>query len=136
VVTVHRTSDPDPTSSAAVKALRREVGQASPGKAHLLRRRLAELERDEMRRMQAQAAEDVLEALRNRAVDVYVEPLPGEAEERPLLRASVLARKAREQEFMDYVEGLNTSWYTVMLTGPWPAYRFGGLEHATAAATN
>jgi hypothetical protein len=136
VVTVHRTGEPDPTSAAPVQAMRAEIEQATPGRAHLLRKRLADLERDEARRMQGQAADDVLESLREQARDIFVEPLPQETAERPLLRASILVRKVDEARFVKLVEGLQTYWYTVMLTGPWPAYRFGGLEHAAAAATH
>jgi len=55
VVALHLVRAPDgeylTQASAAVQALRGEIGSASPGRAHLLRRRLAELERDESRRL-------------------------------------------------------------------------------------
>jgi hypothetical protein len=98
----------------------------------LLRRQLATLERDEARRMQSEAAMGLLDALRATAVDVFQEPLPSDTVERPLLRASVLARRDAESEFMDQVDRLRQRWpephYRLLLTGPWPPYRFAGLQ--------
>jgi hypothetical protein len=130
VVAVHRTGAPGPT--AAVDALQAEIDAASPGRAHLLKRRYAEVERDEARRQETDAVQHVLDALAAAADDVFVEPLPADAVERPLLRASVLVKRADEDRFVDTVAGLRTTWYDVLLTGPWPPYRFGGLEHAAA----
>ena len=130
VVAVHRTGTPGPT--AAIDALEAEIAAASPGRAHLLKRRYAELERDETRRQETDAVQHVLDSLRAAADDVFVEPLPADAVERPLLRVSVLVPRADEDRFVDVVAGLRTTWYDVLLTGPWPPYRFGGLEHAAA----
>jgi hypothetical protein len=135
VVTLHLLREPDPSdvaaASPALQALRTEIESSSPGRAHLLRRQLAVLERDETRRMQAEAATQLIEALRTRAVDVYQEPLPTDAVERPLLRASVLVRRDAESAFVDEVERLRQRWpeptYRLLLTGPWPPYRFAGL---------
>jgi hypothetical protein len=100
--------------------------------AHLLNRRLAELERDEARRLRAEAAEEVLAHLREMTVDAYAEPLPTDTVERPLLRVSVLVRRADEERFVEEVESLRTRWpepgYRLLLTGPWPPYRFAGLQ--------
>jgi hypothetical protein len=114
VVALHLLREPDSEAvaqaSTAIQDLRAEIGSSSPGRAHLLRRRLAELQRDEARRLQAQAAEDVLADLRTTAVDVYTEPLPTDTVERPL--------RARWPE----------PTYRLLVTGPWPPYRFGGLK--------
>jgi hypothetical protein len=63
---------------------------------------------------------------------VYTEPLPTETVERPLLRASVLIRRQTETQFLDAVERLRARWpeptYRLLVTGPWPPYRFGGLK--------
>jgi hypothetical protein len=92
---------------------------------------MATLTRDEARRIQIDAVSRVLGALRVTAADVFQEPLPSDAVEKPLLRASVLVRRADETRFMDAMDGLRRDWpeptYRLLLTGPWPPYRFGGL---------
>src|SRR5262249_34936009 len=97
-------------------------------------RQLANLERDESKRIQAESAGHVVEALRTVAVDVFKEPLPTDSVERPLLRASVLVRREAAGLFMDRVDEVRRRWpeptYRLLLTGPWPAYRFGGLPPA------
>jgi hypothetical protein len=131
VVALHLLQTPDVAGVAAIQTARAEIESSAPGRAHLLRRRMAELERDEARRLQTDAADSVLASLRAVAADVYAEPLPSDTVERPLLRASVLVRRQDESRFLDEVERLGVVWpeptYRVLLTGPWPPYRFGGL---------
>jgi hypothetical protein len=118
--------------STAIQDVRKEIANSSPGRAHLLNRRLAELERDEARRLRAEAAEEVLAHLREMTVDAYAEPLPTDTVERPLLRVSVLVRRLDEERFVEEVESLRARWpepgYRLLLTGPWPPYRFAGLQ--------
>ena len=132
VVAVHRTGPPDISFSGPLRALQAEIDAATPWRAHLLRRRFAELERDETRRLEAESVDAVLAALRARAEDVYVEPLPTDAVDRPLLRASVLVQRSDDERFVDLVDALQSDSLRVLVTGPWPPYRFGGLEHAAA----
>ncbi len=117
--------------SPAIQAMRSQIAASAPGRAHLLSRQLATLERDEARRLQNQAADVVLNELNQIARDVYREPLPSETVERPLLRASLLVARQQETEFIEAVERLRQRWpeptYRLLLTGPWPTYRFGGL---------
>jgi hypothetical protein len=135
VVSLHRLSEPDAeslaTASPALQALRQEIATSTPGRAHLLQRRLAELERDERRRIQAEAAEQVVARLREIASDIYLEPLPTETVERPLVRASLLVSRGAETRFLEEVERLQAQWpepvYRLQLSGPWPPYRFAGL---------
>jgi hypothetical protein len=123
-------------ASPAIQALRAEIESSSPGRAHLLRRRMAELERDESRRLRGQAAEETLGALRAVAADVYREPLPVDTVAQPLLRVSVLVRRADETRFVDEVERLRVRWpeptYRWLVTGPWAPYRFGGIDPSGA----
>jgi hypothetical protein len=136
VVALHLLREADPHEAAAtsesVQALRKQIEESAPGRAHLLRRQLVTLERDESRRMQSEVATRLLDALRATAMDVFREPLPTDTVERPLLRASVLVRKNAEDEFVNEVERLRQRWpeptYRLLLTGPWPPYRFAGLE--------
>jgi hypothetical protein len=136
VVTLHLVSEPDPEAvaerSPAIRAARAEIAAANPGRAHLLRRGLAELEREEARREQAEAADNVLASLRTVSRGVFQEPLPTDAVERPLVRASLLVARASEEAFLADLERLRQRFaeptYRLVLTGPWPPYRFGGLE--------
>jgi hypothetical protein len=118
-------------ASPLLRSLRAQLAASSPARAHLLRRQMVTLTRDESRRIQAQAVRGVLDALDRVAQDVYKEPLPSDKVERPLLRASVLVRRDAEARFMDEMDRLRNRWteptYRLLLTGPWPAYRFGGL---------
>jgi len=136
VVALFRLREPDAEyltrSSPAIQKLLGEIESSAPGRGHLLRRRLAELQRDEARRLQGEAAEEVLSSLGRVTEAVYPEPLPRDSVERPLVRASVLVRRAAEGHFLDEVERLQAQWpepmYRLQLTGPWPPYRFGGLR--------
>jgi hypothetical protein len=135
VVALHRVQEPEAEAfdevSSAVRELRAEVANASPGRAHLLKRRLAEVERQELRRLDADVVADVLGQLNEGADDVFREVIPTDAVERPLLRASVLISGATEVTFVELIETLQERWrrhgYQLLLTGPWPPYRFAGL---------
>ncbi len=139
VVALHVLREPSEAdvlaASPALQSLRGELAASSPGRAHLLRRQLATLTRNEARRIQHDAAANVLEALRATAEDLYREPLPHDAVEKPLSRTSVLVRRSAEASFMDAMDHLRTRWreptYRLLVTGPWPAYRFGGLPDGT-----
>ena len=136
VVALHALREPDSNQVAAespeVQTLREQIEASSPGRAHLLRRQLSTLERDEARRIQSEAGARLLESLRGVGVDVFREPLPTDTVERPLLRASVLVKRRDEAHFMDEIDRLRERWpepaYRLLLTGPWPAYRFAGLQ--------
>lgn len=136
VLTLHVLQEPDAEyvarASPAIQAARQEIASSPPGRAHLLKRRLAELEREERRRIEAESAQEVVTRLREIAAEVYLEPLPTDKLERPLVRASVLVPRADEGRFVEGVEGLRNAWseprYRLLLTGPWPPYRFGGLH--------
>ena len=135
VVALHLLREPSPedvvADSPMLQSLRSQIAESSPGRAHLLQRQMATLTRDEARRIQADAVAHVLRALRAIGEDVYQEPLPSDAVERPLLRASVLLARDAEARFMDEMDRLRRRWpeptYRLLLTGPWPPYRFGGL---------
>jgi hypothetical protein len=133
VVAVHRTAEPDASGIESVRELQQEIAAAQPGRAHLLRKRLETVEREAQRQVEVETAEHVLTSLRGIAEDVFQEPLPTDAVDKPLLRASVLVKRADEARFVQEVEQLQTGWYQVLLTGPWPPYRFGGLEYARTA---
>jgi hypothetical protein len=135
VVALHLLREPSDedvfAASPMLQDLRRQIASSSPGRAHLLRRQMATLTRDEARRIQLDAVSRVLDELRSTTADVFQEPLPSDAVEKPLLRASVLVRRADEPPFLDAMDRLRRDWpeptYRLLLTGPWPPYRFGGL---------
>jgi hypothetical protein len=135
VIALHRVTAPSATevaqNSDALRKLQAEIAASSPGRAHLLRRQAATLERDEARRLDAEAAVALASALGGAAEEVFPEALPADAVERPLARLSVLVHRSKEATFLAAVEGARERWpepsYRVLLTGPWPAYRFGGL---------
>jgi hypothetical protein len=135
VVALHLVRQPDADelalASPAIQTLLGEIASSAPGRGHLLRQRLGQLQRDEARRLQHAAAAELLSGLREVCAATYAEPLPSDTVERPLLRASVLVRRETESRFLDEVERLRAHWpepaYRLLLTGPWPAYRFGGL---------
>lgn len=138
VVALHQLREPSSEDVAAaseqVQHFRAQIEASPPGRAHLLRRQLATLERDEARRIRHEAADQLLRTLKVVAREVFQEALPSEvaAVERPLLRASVLVNRDEEQTFVDQVDRLGQRWpettYRITLTGPWPPYRFGGLQ--------
>jgi hypothetical protein len=138
VLALHRTSPSSSQelaqSSQELRALRAQIESSSPGRAHLLRRRAAELEREAARRLDMDAADALVELLRTVVDDVFREPLPSDSLERPLARLSVLVKRSGEQRFLGSVEQARARWpeptYRLQLTGPWPPYRFGGLERA------
>jgi hypothetical protein len=138
VVALHRvtasTADELDRSSQQLQRLHAEIESSTPGRAHLLRRQAATLERDEARRLDLEAAASLEELLRGVAEDVFREPLPTEDVERPLARLSALVKRQDETTFLDIIDSVRRRWpeptYRVLLTGPWPPYRFAGLAHA------
>ena len=136
VVALHRAGAPSAEqlaqASAALGDLRAQIATSAPGRAHLLRRRLGELERETLRRLDAEAADALIGLLGGVADDVFREPLPADAVERPLARLSVLVAQSAEAALQQRFAQARARWpeptYQVQVTGPWPPYRFGGLE--------
>jgi hypothetical protein len=69
---------------------------------------------------------------------VYREPLIEDPTAAAVARFSVLADRDREVELGDVVRQLGatgvSAGYRVRLSGPWPAYRFGGLPSERVAS--
>jgi hypothetical protein len=135
VLAVHRDDEAAKSSvqaSPSLRSLEAEVQSASPGRAHLLKRRLAEARHEELRRGDADVEARLSSALGRVADAVFTEPLPAEAGERPMWRGSLLVERAREADLLKVLaslqEELEPRGYRLLLTGPWPPYRFGGLE--------
>ena len=118
-------------TGGAIDELDREIAAAAPGRAFLLGKRRDEVVREERRMRDAAVAEQTWATIERIAERVYREPLIDDPTAAAVARFSVLAPRGREIELGDVVRGLGASGasagYRVRLSGPWPAYRFGGL---------
>jgi gas vesicle protein GvpL/GvpF len=137
IVSIERDGVAAPTGGA-VGALEAEIAAAPPGRAFLLGKRRDEVMREERRARDAAVAEETWATIEAIAERVYREPLIEDATSAAIARFSVLARRDREVELGDVVRSLGASGvsdgYRVRLSGPWPAYRFGGLPSDRVAS--
>ena len=122
----------------AVRALDAEIAAAAPGRAFLLGKRRDEATREERRMRDAAVAEEAWATIEAIAERVYREPLIEDPTAVAVARFSVLAGRDREVELGDVVRRLGatgtSAGYRVRLSGPWPAYRFGGLPTERVAS--
>ena len=137
IVSIEREGSAAPTGGA-VGALDAEIAAAAPGRAFLLGKRRDEVIREERRIREAALAEEAWVAIEAIAERVYREPLIEDPTAAAIARFSVLARREREVELGDVVRKLGASGvsegYRLRLSGPWPAYRFGGLPSERVAS--
>jgi hypothetical protein len=126
--------------SDALRRLNDEIATSPPGRSYLLRRRLGEVRRQELASRDVLAVREVIEGLGAAAERVFREPLVEGRPGGPIARVSLLVERAHQGAFLEEVGRIEQSWrargYQVAVTGPWPAYRFGGvpLEPAEARA--
>jgi len=122
----------------AVRALDAEIAAAAPGRAFLLGKRRDDAVREERRVRDAAVAEEAWAKIEAIAERVYREPLIEDPTAAAVARFSVLADRDREVELGDVVRQLGATrvaaGYRVRLSGPWPAYRFGGLPSERVAS--
>jgi hypothetical protein len=122
----------------AVRALDAEIAAAAPGRAFLLSKRREDAVREERRVRDAAVAEEAWAKIEAIAERVYREPLIEDPTAAAVARFSVLADRDREVELGDVVRQLGatgvSAGYRVRLSGPWPAYRFGGLPSERVAS--
>jgi hypothetical protein len=137
IVSIERDGSAAPTGGA-VRALDAEIAAAPPGRAFLLGKRRDEVIREERRTRDAALAEETWATIEAIAERVYREPLIEDPTAAAIARFSVLAHRDREIELGDVVRRLGGSGvsegYRVRLSGPWPAYRFGGLPSERVAS--
>jgi hypothetical protein len=137
IVSIERDGSSAPTGGA-VSALDIEIAAAPPGRAFLLGKRRDEVIREERRTRDAAVAEETWARIEVIAERVYREPLIDDPTAAAIARFSVLAHRDREVELGDVVRRLGASGdsegYRVRLSGPWPAYRFGGLPSERVAS--
>jgi hypothetical protein len=137
IVSIEREGS-DPAAGDAVRALDAEIAAAAPGRAFLLRKRREEALRQDRRVRDAAVAEEAWATIEAIAERVYREPLIEDPTTAAVARFSVLADRDREVELGDVIRRLGASGvsagYGVRLSGPWPAYRFGGLPSERIAS--
>ncbi len=137
IVSIEREGSTAPTGGA-VAALDAEIATAAPGRAFLLGKRRDEVIREERRIRDAAVAEEAWATIETIAERVYREPLIEDPTAAAIARFSVLAHRDREVDLGDVVRRLGASGasegYRVRLSGPWPAYRFGGLPSERVAS--
>jgi hypothetical protein len=131
----------EPSTAVAgdiVRGLDADIAAAPPGRAFLLGKRREEALRDERRIRDAAVAEEARATIEAIAERVYREPLIDDPTAVAVARFSALAKRDREIELGDVVRRLGasgaTAGYRVRLSGPWPAYRFGGLPSERVAS--
>jgi len=131
IVSVERADDP-PAQSEALRQLEAEIADAPPGRAFLLGKRREDVLREERQLSDAVIAVEALEALEAGAERVYRETLIDDAALAAVARFSVLVDRSHEAALRDVVRGIERAasarGYRIRLSGPWPAYRFGGLS--------
>jgi hypothetical protein len=138
IVSIEREGSSQPAGDA-VRGLDAEIAAAAPGRAFLLGKRRDEAIREDRRTRDAAVTEEAWAAIEAIAERVYREPLIDDPTAMTIARFSVLAPRDREVELGDIVRRLGASGvsegYRLRLSGPWPAYRFGGLpsERITSA---
>jgi len=131
VVTISRDADP-PGDDAEVRALDAEIAASPPGRAFLLdKQRDTTLSRS-MGRHDSDAAAAALAGLEGVAERTYREPVAAGGTDTVALRASILVVRERERALLTAIRELETRLgergYRVRASGPWPAYRFGGMS--------
>lgn len=137
IVSIEREGASAPPGDA-VRALDAEIAAAQPGRAFLLGKRRDEVVREERRMRDVAIAEEAWATVEAVAERVYREPLIDDPTAMAVARFSVLAPRVREVELGDVVRRLGATGtlqgYRVRLSGPWPAYRFGGLPSERVAS--
>jgi hypothetical protein len=131
VVTVSRDADA-PVDDADVRELDAQIAASPPGRAFLLdKQRGTTLSRSTQRRDNEVAA-DTLAGLESVAERTYREPVATGGTDMVALRASILVARSREPMLVKTIEELQSvlgeRGYRVRASGPWPAYRFGGMS--------
>jgi hypothetical protein len=117
--------------SEPLRRLTQEIAASTPGRQYLLGRRLEEVRRQELTSLDAEAVQSAVLGLASSVERVHRERLAEGAAGAPIARASVLIPRARTSAFLADVDRLDRHWrergYSLVATGPWPPYRFGGL---------
>jgi hypothetical protein len=130
IISVEREATDLPPGES-LRVLDGEIAAAAPGRAFLLGKRRDEVVREERRARDAAVAEETQGFIEDIVERIYREPLIDDPTATAVARFSVLVPRVREIGLGDAVRRLHATdvarGYRVRLSGPWPAYRFGGL---------
>ncbi len=131
VVTVTRDADAS-VDDEDVRALDAQIAASQPGRAFLLDKQRGTTLSRSIQRRDSEAADDVLARLGAIAERTYREPVAAGGTDTVALRASMLVARDREPELVTAIgeleRRLGERGYRVRASGPWPAYRFGGMS--------
>lgn len=131
VVTITRDRDVTP-DDPAVRQLDAEIAASAPGRAFLLDKQRGTTLSRTLERRDGEAADAALEKLGEVAERTYREPVATGGTDTVALRASVLVPRDREPALTatmtELERALGERGYRVRASGPWPAYRFGGMS--------
>lgn len=113
--------------STEIARLDREIDQAAPGRAYLLRRKRADLARVEARGAARRLARELLDSLGAHAAEV-ARPTPVSDDAPVVLNAALLLRRDHEADALEHArresDRLADLGVLVQYTGPWAPYRF------------
>lgn len=131
VVTISRDADA-PADDAEVRALDAQIAASPPGRAFLLDKQRSTTLTRSIQRRDNDAAAAALAGLEGVAERTYEEPVAAGGADTVALRASILVARDREPALLKAIgeleTGLGPHGYRVRASGPWPAYRFGGMS--------
>ena len=131
VVTISRDANA-PADDADVRALDAQIAASPPGRAFLLDKQRGTTLSRSMQRRDNEAAAAALAGLEGVAERTYEEPVAAGGADTVALRASILVARDRERALLKAIgeleSALGAQGYRVRASGPWPAYRFGGMS--------
>jgi hypothetical protein len=131
VVTISRDAE-RPVDDAEVRALDAQIEASPPGRAFLLDKQRGTTLSRSLERRDSEAAAAALAELEGVAERTYREPVATGGTDTVALRASILVARDREPALVKAIgeleRGLAERGYRVRASGPWPAYRFGGMS--------
>jgi len=113
--------------SETLHDLRSQIAEGAPGRAYLLTRQVATVQRRELQ-IQDGLAVTALETLLSDVENVVPERLEAGSDTGVLARLSLLVRRNEEARWLAAVDNYQQHWlaagYELRVTGPWPPYRF------------
>jgi hypothetical protein len=121
-------------SDEELSRLRRELETATPGRAYMLRQRIADRVAIAVDEFQDQVIRDVFQSIRHLIIEFQSDPpndeLRTNAGESEIARASMLVHREQSDAFLDVVDSwpARDSGVRMEVTGPWPPYSFTQVE--------
>jgi len=120
-----------PADEDEIRTLDAQIATSAPGRAFLLEKRRSSTIARTLERHDAEAADEAMAAMDEVAEKSYREAVASAGTDVVVLRASILVPRAREKAVAGAIERaesvLAERGYRLRASGPWPAYRFGGM---------